>query len=732
MICYTQIMRKNFWQFFQESLHNFGEAIINIFIFLPYFFSINTLLKTLFYPWKNLQTKKTTPGFSFSEWGNRLAFNLISRSIGFTMRFCIISFYFIFQTAFMIILPFLALIFFIFTPIFYLLTLFKKTPEEQKNLLKNKFISDHLLKEENHNLVDNWFEKYYQKHIYKKAWWKLNNLLSYPPLARDWAMGFTPTLDQYTVDLANPNYLHHINNIVNREQEILEIEQILSKNKEANVIIVGEEGVGKHTIIDALAKKIYLGKTNNNLMYRRILKINMEKVKEDVNFFEDLLKEAEEAGNIILFIDNIEKYISQEISLEKYAKSDRLQLIGMTTPFFYQKFIFPNEKLNRLFSKVDVYEVSKENALEIMLEKFSDLENYHQVIIPYESIVEAIEKSEFYITYIPFPEKAVDLLDTACVYVKSNNLNKKNKEKDLKIITPEIIDVVLSQKTHVPIILTTQMKEKLLQLEKLLSSQVFDQDEAMKKLSATLRRSFLLAGKRKKPLASFLFLGPTGVGKTATAKAIANVFFSKSETNQQSTETNRYLIRFDMSNYQSKYDIPKLIGDPNTKEPGLLSAAIRKQFYGVLLLDELEKADKDLLNIFLTVIDEGYFTDGFGKRVDCKNLVIIATSNAKDETVFSPEFINRFDGVITFNQLSEKTLKLITEKILNDLSKEIFQLYKVKIRLENKTIESLIKKGYDPKYGARNMERVIRDEIEDKIAKLILEEKVKSGEEILL
>lgn len=712
-------MKKNLWPFYAESLRKFGEAIINLFIFLPYFFSVSVLLKTLFYSWKNLQNKKNTAGFSFSEWSSRFSFNLISRSIGFIMRICIISFYFVFQTLFMIILPFFTLGFFLVIPIIFLVSRYKKSADEQKELLKKMFLSKHLLKEENLINAENWFEKYYLSHIEKKDWWKLSNLLSFPPLARDWAVGFTPTLDQYTTDLATPSYLHHINNIIGREKEIAEIEQILSKNFEANVVIVGEEGVGKHTIIDALAKKIYLGKTNISLMYKRILKINMEKMINEINFFEELLKEAENAGNIILFIDNFEKYLTLGISLEKYAKSDKLQLIGVTTPFFYQKYIFPDEKINRLFSKVDVFEVEKKDALNIMLEKFSDLESYHKVIIPYETLSEAIEKSEFYLTYIPFPEKAVDLLDTACVYVKQKASKKNN------LITPTVmledIDHVLTQKTHIPVTITTQMKEKLLKIEKYLSEEIFEQEEAINKLSSTLRRSFLLIGKRKKPLATFLFLGPTGVGKTATAKAVASVFFSRKD-----------LIRFDMSNFQSKYDIPKLIGDSNLGDPGLLSSSIREKPYGVLLLDEIEKADNDLLNIFLTVIDEGYFTDGYGKRVDCKNLVIIATSNAPSIEKFSPEFINRFDDVITYNHLSQKSLKLITKKILDDLSKEIYQLYKVKIDIKENTIDTLIEKGYDKKYGARNMERVIRDEIEDKIAKQILEEKAKAGDTISL
>lgn len=717
-------MHKSFILFAHHKLNEFGKFVINIFLFLPYFFSVSTLLKTLFYPWKNLLSKKTVAGFSFSELGSRFLFNFISRTIGFFMRLSILIFYFIFQTIFMILLPFISLVYFISIPYLYIFHLLARSEEEQKKIFKEKFLSEHLLKEENKNKVEGWFETFYQKNIDNKEWWSLTNLFSLPPLARDWAYGYTPILNEYAIDMASNSYLHHINNIFDRDEEIAEIELSLTKNADANVLIVGQEGVGKHTIIDALAKKIFLGKTNVHLMYKRILKVDMEKIGGDEKFFEQLLKEAFDAKNIILFIDNFDKYIERIDSIEKYGKSDQLQIIGMTTPYSYEKFISIDEKMTRLFTKIDVFEVSKEKALNILLEKVFDLENYHKIKITYEALIEAIEKSEFYLTYIPFPEKAVDLLDTACVKARSN-LSKKPVLK----VTPEIIDTILTEKTHIPMTITSQMKEKLLNLESLLSSQIFEQDEAIVKLSASLRRSFLLIGKRKKPLATFLFLGPTGVGKTATAKAIANVFFS---TENQSLITSRHLIRFDMSNYQTKYDIPKLVGDSNSNEPGLLASAIREQPFGVLLLDEIEKADKDLLNIFLTVIDEGYFTDGFGKAVDCKNLVIVATSNAKNESVFQPEFLNRFDGVITFNELSKNTLKLITNKILENLTKDIYQMYKVKLKIDEKTINSLIEKGYDPRYGARNMERVIRDDVEDKIAKLILEDKVKTGETILL
>lgn len=737
-------MRKNFWQYYWETLHNFGEGVINFFIFLPYFFSISSLFKTLFHPWKNLIVSKTLVGFSFSDLFNRLAFNIISRSIGALMRLSIIAFYFILQTLLMIVLPFIALSFFIFTPIFYFVSFFQETNEQKMSVFKKEFIKNHLLNEDNRAEVENWFEEYSKQHLVKTTWWKLQNLLSYPPLARDWAVGYTPILDQYAINLATSSYLHHIKNIVGREKEIIQIEQILTKSVENNVIIIGDEGVGKHTIIDALAKKIYLGKTNSSLMYRRILKLNMEKifneftdVKQRENFFEDLLKEAEQAKNIILFIDNIDKYITYgegkidlTLSLEKYAKSNFIQIIGTTTPFSFQNFIFSNDKINRMFNKVDVYEISKNEAQNILLDAVYSFESLYNVHIPYETISEIIEKSEFYLTSIPFPEKAVDLLDTACVYAK---------QRSTEIITPEIINIVLTEKTHIPTTITKQIKEKLLNLETLLFSRIIQQDEAIKKLSSALRRSFLLIGKRKKPLASFLFLGPTGVGKTETAKAVAETFFSN------------ILLRFDMSEFQSKYDIPKLIG--GNDQPGLLTSAIRNQSYGLLLLDEIEKADKDLINIFLTIVDEGYFVDGTGKKVDCKNLIIIATSNAGSDflhsqsnqvnsdslvdqlverRIFSPEFLNRFDGVIAFESLNQESIRILVKKTVEKISIEVFKLYKIKVFVSEKTIDSISKKGFDPRYGARNMERVIRDEIEDKVAILILEDKAKSGDKINL
>lgn len=719
-------MKKDVSLFLKNTIHDFFDGALNLFIFFPYFFSVSALFKTLFAPWKNIVTKKAGRGFSLTEWLSRLFFNLISRLIGSTMRSCILLFYILLQSSYVILLPVIIIIFFLLLPFFVIKFLIEKTESEKKEIMKQSFLSTHLLKPENNQEVEGWFESYYQNHLHKKAWWRLQNLLSIPPLARDWAVGYTPLLDEYAEDLTRVEYQNHIKNVVGRKKEIERIENILIMNEEANVLIVGEEGVGKHTIVDALSKRIYEGSSSPILAYKRILKLNLEKIltaytdqKQRENFLEDLFKEASDAKNVILLIENLDKYVGNgpdrvdlSLPIEKYGKESAIQFIGITTPFFYQRFIFGNDKINRIFSKLDVSEISAPEAKETLLEVAYSFEQKNNVVIPYETILDVIDKCEFYITYIPFPEKAFNLLDMACA---------RGVQTHTHIITPEIIDIVLSEKTHIPTHLTEGMRKKLIDLEKLLEERIIFQNEAVEKLSSAMRRSFILLGKRKKPLASFLFMGPTGVGKTETAKALSDIFFG----------SEKYLLRFDMSSYQSMGDIKTLIGSLESGIPGLLSKAIRENPYAVLLLDEIEKADKDLLNIFLTLIDEGYFTDGFGKKVDCKNLIVIATSNAKTD-YFLPEFINRFDGVVTYHPVTQESIFILAKKMIEGIKETMFKMYKIHIIVTDDTLKDLTQKGYDPKFGARNLQRVIAQEIEDKIAKLILDKKITEGDTISL
>lgn len=746
---------KSFLTFFKKATEELVTAVFNLFIFLPYYFSFTRLLTTLFRPWKHLITVKSKPGFSFDEWIGRISFNLISSGVGFVVRLSIIFIYIIAQAVFVLSLPLLILVFALTLPFRYFLFLLQKPDVERKKILRDRFLKQRLLDRENQKNVEAWFEVYYKEYIKPPPWWDIHSLFAVPPIGRDWSAGYTPILDRYSQELTQAKT--HFKTLVDREKEIHQIALILSKSEEANVVIVGDEGVGKHTVVEALAKRIFEGKINPMLAYKRILKIDIEKIisqSQDVSQKETLLKslfeEAREASNIVIFIDNFDKYISgagkERIDLTSaitdYARSARIQFLAITTPFAYQKYLVSNETINRLFTKVEVFEIGQREAMEILMKAAFEIEFRLKLFIPYETIKETVEKSNFYITAIPFPEKAVTLLDEACVYLAQLPNNKNNT----RIVTPDIVDTVLSQKTHIPVQLNQSLKDKLLRLESLLGQKIIAQKNSIDKLSSAMRKSFTLASSRKKPLASFLFLGPTGVGKTETAKALSQVFFGSDD----------YLIRFDMSFYQTQNDIAALVGSMDSGNPGLLTAAVRQKPYGVLLLDELEKAHKDLLNIFLTVFDEGYFTDGAGKRVDCKNLIVIATSNAGADFIFSkmekpeifhltdrdlinhlveqklftPEFLNRFDGVILYQPLDQAAQFIIAKQMIGRVASEAHKAHKINLVVSDQFLTDLVAKNFDSKFGARNLARVIRDEIEDKIAQLILADKIKKGKTI--
>lgn len=735
---YNEIMTK--------KVNNFFRGLFNIFLFLPHFFSALPLLKTLFSPWKRLSTKKEIVGFSFDEWLSRIFFNGISRTIGFILRFSLIIFFLVVLATYVLLIPLTILIFFILLPFILLLSGLKQPEEIKKIKLKKEFATKHSLTKDTYSNTELWFDYIYENILIKKSWWILENLLSISPLARDWAVGYTPTLDKYCEELVSAQYHSSERHIVGRKKEIEEIEQYLSKTNKANVLIVGDEGIGKHTIIDAFSAKIYKGKSNSILNYKRVLKLNLESVlnestdqKQREAIVESLFKEAAIAGNIILVLSNFEKYISAGIDsvnlilpIQKYAQTPLIQFIGITTPYFYEKYIYHNDKLNILFPKISVAEISKNDAFKILMEIALIFEKRYKLTIPYETIEKIISKSEFYITNIPFPEKAISLLDRCAARAYQN----KNE-----IVKPEIIDEEITEITQAPTTIDYSIKQKLLNLEKNLSKHIIDQEDALKTLVDSIKRAFLLLGKRKKPLASMLFLGPTGVGKTETAKALMKTFFENKDK----------LLRFDMSQYQTIENIDDLIGNPDTQNLGLLTKIIRENPYGVLLLDEVEKSNKELLNIFLTILDEGYFTDSLGEKVDCKNLIIIATSNAASDYIFeniesnktltkeilidylinkdhfSPEFLNRFDGIVYFKPLDKNSLYKIGQKMIAELIDSYKESQKIIINISQPTLENVIAKGYNKQFGARNMQRTVMNEIGSKIDTKIIEGSLKAG-----
>ncbi len=731
-----------------HRIGTFFEGLINIFLFLPYFFSVEILLRTLFAPWKGLSDTSTSRGFSLSAMGNRFMFNLISVWIGATIRLVMIGIFFLVQTIFILLIPFIILFFFALLPVLMLWDVITPSAHQKKERAKQRFLRTHLQDQNNAPYAAQLFEMHYDRLWDRAQWWKLKNLFQTVPLASDWAAGYTPTLDRYATEISTAAFHKRTLHIVGRDAEIESIEQSLLRAEEANVLVTGFEGVGKHTIIEAFARRVAHGVCHPRLAHKRILRLSMEKIltvsrdpKEREAFFGKLLKEAAHSGNVILLIDEIDRYVSSGASgrvdmtatLAQYAHSNRVQIIGVCTPYAYNTYIFPNQSLGHLFSVITIAEITKSEALEVLFEYHLWYERHYRVTIPYETLVTIIDKSDFFITSIPFPTKAVQLLDTVCVYT-TQTLKQK-------VVLPEHIDPVLTAQTHAPTKVTEEMKQKLLTLEKQLETQVLNQQTAIHEVAAALRRAFLLLGKRKKPLASFLFVGSTGVGKTETAKAITETFFDDQSA----------LLRFDMSTFQTREDISKLIGSPQTQQPGLLTSAIRNHPYGVLLLDEIEKASHDLLNIFLTMLDEGYLVDGTGTHLDCKNLVIIATSNAGSDYLhsmqqqhiainssqlmnylieqghFSPEFLNRFDGVITFQPMQSSSMMPIAQKMLATIQQNVKDLYQVNLEVSDQSLQYIVQQNTDPSFGARNLDRILRDQIEDQVAQLILSGKAQPG-----
>lgn len=566
----------------------------------------------------------------------------------------------------------------------------------------------------------------------------------------NWAYGYTVAFDTFARDMTKrPSPFPFL---LGREKEIKEMERILLKTEGNNVLIVGEPGVARHLLVETLAHRSRTGNCEPALSHKRILALDMHSltasegsILEVKGLASDIFTEAEQAGNVIVCIDEIDKYVATgegRIDMTdvfaKFAESN-VGIIGITTPGDYHKYIESNTTLSALFDVVSVEPPSRETlTIELELSIVPVLEKKHKIFITYPAITKTIENADRYITSTPFPGKAIELLDETAVYVKTR--------KKQSIILASHIDEFLSQKLNIPMgDLKYGEKEKLANLEALLHRRVINQEAAVHALASSLRRARLNIASHNKPIGTFLFLGPTGVGKTETAKALASTYFGREDV----------LLRFDMSQYQKEEGMERLIGSLKLGLAGELTSQLRSKPFSLILLDEIEKADKAVSNLFLTLLDEGYITDSSGKKVDAKNCIVIATSNAGSEFIreqaqiasqgdtlqeavveyvqreklYSPEFLNRFDGVIVFTPLSEGHLREIAKLQLADLNNRL-KPKEISIAVTDELVKKLAHIGFDPQFGARAMKRVIAEKIEDQIAQKLLAATVKKGEEM--
>lgn len=594
----------------------------------------------------------------------------------------------------------------------------------------------------------NWL-KFYLRETRPLKFFEQENLIRFKGIGKDWAYGYTPMLDKYSVDLTkklkNKNLNYHI---IGHEETISSMEQILAQKGENNIILVGEPGTGRKTSILGFAKLVNEGATYQQLAYKRVVELDMNSLCGGItsgfdlnNRLTKILNEAIMAGNVIIFIDDFHNFLSEPFNIKEiltpYLKSNRFQFIGITNHANYHQKIEFDPSLKILMEKVEIKESNEEKTMEILQDILLNLEKEYKIKATYQSLKEIIDLTGRLEPNLPFPEKAINLLNESMSAAQNRGFKK---------LKPELIDEILSQKLGFAVgEAKSDEREKLLNLEELMRKKLVNQENAVKAIAQALRKS--RAGiARKKPIGNFLFLGPTGVGKTQTAKALAEIYFNSPE-----------MVRLDLTEYQQADSVNRILGEADQKIISPFLSKTREKPFSVILLDEIEKAHKNVINLFMQVLDEGYLTDDWGGKTSFLNSIIIATSNAGAEfirekiqagtdlkileselidyvlknNIFSPEFINRFDAVVVFTPLSKDHLMKVAFLELTELNKKL-KPKQIEVDITTELLYKLAEIGFDPVFGARALNRAISEKVETFIAQGILENKYKAGEKIVI
>ncbi|MGJ7922953.1 ATP-dependent protease ATP-binding subunit ClpC [Neobacillus sp. LXY-4] len=635
----------------------------------------------------------------------------------------------------------------------------------------------------------------------------------------------TPTLDSLARDLTAIAREGSLDPVIGRSKEIQRVIEVLSRRTKNNPVLIGEPGVGKTAIAEGLAQQIVHNEVPEILRDKRVMTLDMGTVVAGTKYrgeFEDRLKkvmdEIRQAGNIILFIDELhtligaggaEGAIDASNILKPSLARGELQCIGATTLDEYRKYIEKDAALERRFQPIRVDEPTAEESIQILKGLRDRYEAHHRVSISDEAIEAAVTLSDRYISDRFLPDKAIDLIDEAGSKVRLRSyttppnlkelevkLEEVRKEKDAAVqsqefekaaslrdseqrlreqleetkktwkekqgqenseVTVEDIATVVANWTGIPVSKLAQTEtEKLLRLEEILHSRVIGQEEAVIAVSKAVRRARAGLKDPKRPIGSFIFLGPTGVGKTELARALAEAMFGDEDA----------MIRIDMSEYMEKHSTSRLVGSPpgyvGYEEGGQLTEKVRRKPYSVILLDEIEKAHPDVFNILLQVLEDGRLTDSKGRTVDFRNTILIMTSNVgaqalkrnkyvgfniqdgaqdyKDmkgkvmeelKKAFRPEFLNRIDEIIVFHALERAQLKQIVTLMSEQLVKRLKEQH-IELELTEAAKDRISDEGYDPEYGARPLRRAIQKHIEDRLSEELLKGTVLTGQQIVI
>jgi len=638
--------------------------------------------------------------------------------------------------------------------------------------------------------------------------------------------GGTPVLDNFSRDLNKLANEGKLDPVIGRQLEIYRIAQILSRRKKNNPIIIGEPGAGKTAIVEGLAMMIHKGECPKNLVDKRIVSLDINSLVAGTKYrgqFEERMKVIIEElianPNIVVFIDEIHTMVGAGNSsgsldasniLKPALSRGEIQCIGATTLDEYRKHIEKDGALERRFQKVVIDPSSKEETFEILKQSKEKYEDHHKVLYDDETLKLFVELADRYITDREFPDKAFDILDEVGArmqidiklpqiiedlkfeaseikkqkveVIKKQNYEQaaelRDKERNIlgqlekekqkfeaelrsskRKIPEDVVYEVVSNMTKIPISkINLDEKQSLLDLHNNLNSKVIGQNDAVLKISKSIRRNRIGIKDPNKPIGSFIFLGSTGVGKTFLAKQLAKEIFGTEES----------LIRVDMSEYQEKHTISRLIGSPpgyvGHEEGGQLTEQVKNKPYSVILFDEIEKAHKDIFSTLLQILDDGHVTDSLGRKINFKNCLIIMTSNigvkrlqefgagvgfrnAASEAVqeeqrrdilkkelskfFAPEFLNRIDDVIIFNSLKKEHIDVIARLEIDKLLKRVIGK-NYQFTYQDSVVDYISKVGFDETFGARPIKRAIQDKIEDLISEKILMDEVLENKDYIL
>ena len=774
-----------------------------------HYFSLPVLFTSIFAPWKRMSVQETV-GFNIGRMFEDFTFNVISRWIGAVVRIFLIIFCLITLIGYSFFGLILLFIWVIFPPVDMVnyfryqnssgkfiddLTLsIKSKPDNAANIIFNNPAGRYLLAHlgvdissliptlvVDQKLLTDFSPKSYQDIVTwllnsnvdlepklrkinltnadiilaAKGWDSLKlsqsksfsteTSFDYPGIGAELLTGYTPSLNKFSESYnVQQTFANHL---VGRQEVVTRLARVLSGNK--SVLLTGQPGVGKKTVIYEFVHRASKGELDPSLSFSRVLELNYQAVlsqSDDLNMkkvkLSQLIREAAAAGNVILVIKDIHRLTNLEFEdvdftdvISQALDEGHLRIIAIASSVDYERYLAKDSRIAKYFETIEVIPPSKEEALTLLVTFAQQIEIIKKIIITSPALGRVLDGSDRYISDVPFPEKTLELLDE----VVSSKL-------DQSPISVDDVNKVLSEKTGISMArLTDSEQSKLANLEDIIHKSLINQSAAVSLIAQSLRGRTLGIKSEDRPVGSFLFLGPTGVGKTETAKVLAEIYFGDKNN----------IIRFDMAEFVGPEGVARLIGSVESNRPGALTTAIKNRPASLLLLDEMEKCPPEIFNFFLTLLDEGYLSDASGKRVNCRNLFVIATSNAGSEFIresvaadmkgellqqsvvdfvqkkgiFSPEFLNRFDGVVVYEPLSPENLVKVASLQLKSLQKSLLAK-NITFEYDDKLCQKLAIEGYDPAFGARPMRRIIDLTLSDLLSKALLNNELGSGDKI--